>query len=192
MTREAAAIETARFRITAAAIADADEPEGRDHHLGRPVAHLAQERRRRRRLGGERERRLPGSTGTDALLCRRRGLFDDGRVDRIGAVRSGACGARHQQQTDAHDPGTDVRWGGAGRGGRIAAQDREGSCLVNGACLGRRRGCRRLRYRASWHEGVHMFDALLLEKDDAGFRASVRPLEETRLPAGDVLLRVEH
>jgi acrylyl-CoA reductase (NADPH) len=37
-----------------------------------------------------------------------------------------------------------------------------------------------------------MFDALLLEKDDAGFRASVRPLEEARLPAGDVLLRVEH
>jgi acrylyl-CoA reductase (NADPH) len=37
-----------------------------------------------------------------------------------------------------------------------------------------------------------MFDALLLEKDDAGFRASVRALEEARLPAGDVLLRVEH
>ena len=37
-----------------------------------------------------------------------------------------------------------------------------------------------------------MFDALLLEKDDAGFRASVRALEEARLPDGDVLLRVEH
>ena len=37
-----------------------------------------------------------------------------------------------------------------------------------------------------------MFDALLLEKDDTGFRASVRALEEARLPDGDVLLRVEH
>jgi acrylyl-CoA reductase (NADPH) len=37
-----------------------------------------------------------------------------------------------------------------------------------------------------------MFNALLLEKDDAGFRAGIRPVDETSLPEGDVLLRVEH
>ena len=34
-----------------------------------------------------------------------------------------------------------------------------------------------------------MFKALLLEKDDAGFRAGVTTLEENRLPAGDVLVQ---
>ena len=34
-----------------------------------------------------------------------------------------------------------------------------------------------------------MFKALLLEKDDAGFRAGVTTLEESRLPAGDVLVQ---
>ena len=34
-----------------------------------------------------------------------------------------------------------------------------------------------------------MFKALLLEKDDAGFRAGVTLLEENRLPAGDVLVQ---
>jgi len=34
-----------------------------------------------------------------------------------------------------------------------------------------------------------MFKALLLEKDDAGFRAGVMTLEESRLPAGDVLVQ---
>jgi acrylyl-CoA reductase (NADPH) len=34
-----------------------------------------------------------------------------------------------------------------------------------------------------------MFKALLLEKDDAGFRAGVTSLEEARLPAGDVLVK---
>jgi acrylyl-CoA reductase (NADPH) len=37
-----------------------------------------------------------------------------------------------------------------------------------------------------------MFKALLLEKDDAGFRASVRDAEEGRLPEGDVTVRVEY
>ena len=37
-----------------------------------------------------------------------------------------------------------------------------------------------------------MFRALLLEKDEAGFRCAVRSLDESRLPAGDVLIRVEH
>ncbi len=37
-----------------------------------------------------------------------------------------------------------------------------------------------------------MFRALLLEKDEAGFRCAVRSLEEARLPPGDVLIRVEH
>lgn len=35
-----------------------------------------------------------------------------------------------------------------------------------------------------------MFQALLLEKDEAGFRASLRMLDEAQLPAGDVLVRV--
>jgi acrylyl-CoA reductase (NADPH) len=37
-----------------------------------------------------------------------------------------------------------------------------------------------------------MFKALLLEKSDAGFNAGVKQIEESALPAGDVLLRVEH
>ena len=37
-----------------------------------------------------------------------------------------------------------------------------------------------------------MFRALLLEKDEAGFRCAVRSLDESRLPPGDVLIRVEH
>jgi acrylyl-CoA reductase (NADPH) len=37
-----------------------------------------------------------------------------------------------------------------------------------------------------------MFKALLLEKDDAGFRAGVKSLDEGALPEGDVVVRVEH
>ena len=37
-----------------------------------------------------------------------------------------------------------------------------------------------------------MFNALLLEKTDAGFGAGIKPIDEARLPAGDVLIRVEH
>jgi acrylyl-CoA reductase (NADPH) len=37
-----------------------------------------------------------------------------------------------------------------------------------------------------------MFKALLLEKDEAGFRAAVRELDESRLPEGNVVLRVSH
>ena len=37
-----------------------------------------------------------------------------------------------------------------------------------------------------------MFKALLLEKTDAGFKAGVQSLDESALPAGDVLVRVEH
>ncbi len=37
-----------------------------------------------------------------------------------------------------------------------------------------------------------MFKALLLEKDDAGFRAGIRELDEAALPAGDVLVEVAH
>ncbi|MBL8305514.1 MAG: oxidoreductase, partial [Rubrivivax sp.] len=33
-----------------------------------------------------------------------------------------------------------------------------------------------------------MFKALLLEKDDAGFRAGVTALDDSRLPAADVLV----
>ena len=36
-----------------------------------------------------------------------------------------------------------------------------------------------------------MFRALMLEKDDAGFRASVRDADESRLPEGDVLVAIE-
>ncbi|MBC7956014.1 MAG: oxidoreductase [Cytophagales bacterium] len=35
-----------------------------------------------------------------------------------------------------------------------------------------------------------MFKALLLEKNDAGFAASVQPIDDARLPAGDVLVQV--
>jgi acrylyl-CoA reductase (NADPH) len=37
-----------------------------------------------------------------------------------------------------------------------------------------------------------MFKALLLEKDDAGFRAGIRQLEEASLPEGDVLVAIDH
>ena len=37
-----------------------------------------------------------------------------------------------------------------------------------------------------------MFRAVLLEKSEAGFRAGVQSLDESRLPAGDVLLQVDH
>jgi acrylyl-CoA reductase (NADPH) len=37
-----------------------------------------------------------------------------------------------------------------------------------------------------------MFKALLLEKDDGGFRAGLREVDEASLPEGDVLIAVEH
>ena len=37
-----------------------------------------------------------------------------------------------------------------------------------------------------------MFNAILLEKSDAGFSAGVQSVDEAALPAGDVLVRVEH
>ena len=37
-----------------------------------------------------------------------------------------------------------------------------------------------------------MFKALLLEKDDAGFRAGVKQVDEASLPEGDVLVAVDH
>jgi acrylyl-CoA reductase (NADPH) len=37
-----------------------------------------------------------------------------------------------------------------------------------------------------------MFKALLLEKDDAGFRAGVTQLDETRLPEGDVTVAIDY
>ena len=37
-----------------------------------------------------------------------------------------------------------------------------------------------------------MFKALMLEKDDAGFRASVRDVDEAGLPEGDVTVGVEY
>src|SRR5512139_2214160 len=37
-----------------------------------------------------------------------------------------------------------------------------------------------------------MFKTLLLEKDEAGFRAGIRELDESALPEGDVLLAVAH
>ena len=37
-----------------------------------------------------------------------------------------------------------------------------------------------------------MFKALLLEKDEAGFRAGIREVDEASLPEGDVLVAVEH
>ena len=37
-----------------------------------------------------------------------------------------------------------------------------------------------------------MFKAILIEKDEAGYRAAVRELDDTALPAGDVTVRVSH
>jgi acrylyl-CoA reductase (NADPH) len=37
-----------------------------------------------------------------------------------------------------------------------------------------------------------MFKALLLEKDEAGFHAAIKNLDEAALPEGDVLIRVDH
>src|SRR5439155_14658927 len=41
-------------------------------------------------------------------------------------------------------------------------------------------------------KGSVMFKALLLEKTDAGFRAGIQSLDESRLPEGDVLIKVAH
>ena len=37
-----------------------------------------------------------------------------------------------------------------------------------------------------------MFDAVLIEKDDTGYRATLQSLQETRLPEGDVTVRVHY
>ncbi|MEO7335666.1 MAG: alcohol dehydrogenase catalytic domain-containing protein, partial [Caldimonas sp.] len=37
-----------------------------------------------------------------------------------------------------------------------------------------------------------MFTALLLEKGEAGFVAGIQSIDESRLPEGDVLIRIEH
>ena len=37
-----------------------------------------------------------------------------------------------------------------------------------------------------------MFKALMLDKDEAGFRAAVREVDDAGLPAGEVLVRIEH
>lgn len=37
-----------------------------------------------------------------------------------------------------------------------------------------------------------MFQAILIEKDDAGYRATVREVDDAQLPEGDVLVRVSH
>ncbi len=37
-----------------------------------------------------------------------------------------------------------------------------------------------------------MFKAILIEKDDAGYRASLKDLDESRLPDGDVIVRVSY
>ena len=37
-----------------------------------------------------------------------------------------------------------------------------------------------------------MFNALLLENSDTGFTASVRPVDEAKLPEGEVLVRIQH
>lgn len=37
-----------------------------------------------------------------------------------------------------------------------------------------------------------MFRAILIDKDDTGYRASLQPLDEARLPEGDVRVRVSH
>ena len=37
-----------------------------------------------------------------------------------------------------------------------------------------------------------MFQAILLEKSEAGFSAAVRPVDEANLPAGEVLVQVDH
>jgi acrylyl-CoA reductase (NADPH) len=49
-----------------------------------------------------------------------------------------------------------------------------------------------LRYRALFFNGVTMFKAVLLEKPESGFRASLKDVDEAGLPEGDVLVRVEH
>ena len=37
-----------------------------------------------------------------------------------------------------------------------------------------------------------MFKGILITKDEAGYRAAVQTLDETRLPPGDVTVRVSH
>jgi acrylyl-CoA reductase (NADPH) len=49
-----------------------------------------------------------------------------------------------------------------------------------------------MRYRAVFSTGVTMFKAVLLEKSESGFKASLQSVDEAALPAGDVLIRVEH
>jgi len=49
-----------------------------------------------------------------------------------------------------------------------------------------------LRYRAVIFNGVIMFKAVLLEKPESGFQASLKDVDEAGLPPGDVLVQVEH
>ena len=37
-----------------------------------------------------------------------------------------------------------------------------------------------------------MFRAIMIEKDEAGYRASVKDVDESQLPEGDVTVRVSH
>lgn len=37
-----------------------------------------------------------------------------------------------------------------------------------------------------------MFNAIVIEKDDAGYRAGLTPLEDAQLPPGDVLVWVDY
>ena len=37
-----------------------------------------------------------------------------------------------------------------------------------------------------------MFQAILIEKDDTGYRAGIQSLDEARLPEGDVTVRVQY
>lgn len=37
-----------------------------------------------------------------------------------------------------------------------------------------------------------MFKAIMIEKDEAGYRASVKDVDESRLPEGDVIVRISH
>lgn len=37
-----------------------------------------------------------------------------------------------------------------------------------------------------------MFKGILIEKDDAGYRAALKDIDESQLPEGDVTIRVSH
>ena len=157
-------------RVAAAAVGHAEEVHRREHHVRGRVAHLAA--RRLDSLGGT-AAGLVGQPGPrSASSC-----GDRRRRRRVGRRRHAAAAPAPRAAARARR-----RSGQAG----IGAQHRRARRGVNPKSRSRDGHLRRhveatsgLRYRVvQSNEETRMFKALLLEKDDAGFRAGVRDVDE--------------